>query len=115
MKHIILLICSCNLISCSNSFIKHELQYEKQGACTEIVEPVKVIRNINGTRFEFSSCLDEGFNGKKISIVRQGDSLIVDFSASKTGTKANFKLILDIDAKPAYEHLVLDGRQLSIN
>lgn len=115
MKYILLVICIGLLFSCSDQFINHKLQFEKLGNCPEVAGPVKLIRNINGTRYEFTSCLNDGFDGKNYTVVRQGDSLIVDFPTAENTGVFLYKLILDIDAKPAYHHLILDGRDLIVN
>jgi hypothetical protein len=111
-------ILSCCLLfvfaSCSDAFINHKLQYEKTGACgNEENIPVKMLSNINGERYEFMSCLDENFDGENYLVERKGDSIVVSFSPAKE-KGALFKITLDIDAKPAYKHIVLDGRDVSI-
>lgn len=98
------------LSSCSNSFINHKLQSEKLGPCSSEQLPTKMISNINGERYEFNYCLDEDFDGKNFTIVRSGDSLLVQFPAPTKKT-ASFKLTLDIDAKPAYHHIKLGNQQ----
>lgn len=98
------------LASCSNSFINHELKADLTGDCMSVKQPVKMVSNINGERYEFNLCLDDGFDDKNYKVERKGDSLIVSFP--KPATKAsNYKLTLDIDAKPPYHHILL-GDQL---
>jgi hypothetical protein len=94
------------LSSCSDSFINHSLKAEKMGDCTNEVVHVKMISNINGERYEFQYCLNEGFNGKDYTVVRSGDSLLVQFPAA-SGKQVAYKLILDIDAKPPYRFITL--------
>jgi hypothetical protein len=72
-----------------------------------------MISNINGERYEFEQCLDDGFDGKNYTVERKGDSLIVNFPEA-VGKTALYKLILDIDAKPAYRNISLGGRTLGI-
>ncbi len=110
MKCFSILVFSLLLQSCSNSFINHKLQSEKIGTCTTEQVPIKMISNINGERYEFNYCLDEDFDGKNFTIVRNGDSLLVQFPAPTKKT-ALFKLTLDIDAKPAYHHIKLGNQQ----
>ncbi|MGB5007582.1 MAG: hypothetical protein WBO39_11650 [Ferruginibacter sp.] len=88
------------------------MKYEKMGDCSGNYGSIKMIANINGVRYEFLSCLDEGFDGKNYSVERTGDSLIVTFPRSADQQKALFKLILDVDAKPRYNHIILDGREV---
>ena len=72
-----------------------------------------MISNINGERYEFYSCIDNGFDGKNYTVERKGDSVIVSFPKSSQN-KALYKLILDVDTKPAYHHIILDDRELTI-
>lgn len=113
MKYAILLILSCSLFSCSDSFINHDLQAERVGACAETVQPIKMVSNINGQRYEFFSCLDDGFDAKNYTVDRQGDSIIVTFPKTPAANKAMYKLILDVDAKPRYTTIIIDGRELN--
>ncbi len=110
MKYMIISICCFFVFSCNDPFVKHALKYEKMGDCSGKTGSIKMISNINGERYEFLSCLDEGFDGKQYSVVRTGDSLIVTFPRSADKKKVFYKLILDIDAKPRYNHIILDGQ-----
>jgi hypothetical protein len=113
MKYILILsiifLSSCGL----DTFINHKLKAEKIGACSNEVTPIKMISNINGERYEFEYCLEEGFDEKNYSVERKGDSLIVNFPAATKQT-ALYKIIIDIDAKPAYRIISLGGRTLNI-
>jgi hypothetical protein len=114
MKHFIKLAAIILLLSsCSNSFINHKLKAEKIGACSNELTPIKMISNINGERYEFEECLNEGFDGNNYTVERKGDSLIVNFPKA-TGKTALYKLVLDIDAKPAYRSISLGGRTVAI-
>lgn len=108
-----LIICSLLLFSCSDSFINHGLKYEKLGDCREYAKDIKVESNINGERYEFLSCMDEGFVGKNYTVERKGDTILVDFPKTATEKQALFSLTLDIDAKPPYHHIVLDGNEIT--
>ena len=110
MKHILIVSTIILLSSCSNSFINHSLKAEKIGACTNETVPIRMNSNINGERYEFNYCLDDNFDGKNYTIERSGDSLIVKFPAP-AAKAALFKLVLDIDAKPAYHHIKLGDQQ----
>lgn len=114
MKYAFVIISCCLLFSCSDSFINHKLTYQKLGDCAGYSESINMISNINGERYEFNSCIDEGFDGKNYTLVRKGDSVIVSFPKTAAQKKALFKLILDVDAKPNYHHIILDGRELTI-
>jgi len=112
MKYMISCFCCFLVFACNDPFVNHDLKYEKMGDCTGNSGSIKMIANINGVRYEFLSCLDEGFDGKNYSVERTGDSLIVTFPRSADQQKALFKLILDVDAKPRYNHIILDGREV---
>ena len=113
MKSFLLIYTAVSFCSCSDSFINHTLQYEKLGACSNEVTPIKMLSNINGEKYELISCLDDNFDGKNYSVERNGDSIVVNFPKA-AAAKSSFKLILDIDAKPAYRHIILDGREVLI-
>lgn len=114
MKCTFIILGCCLLFSCSDSFMNHELKFERLGECTGYSQSVKMISNINGERYEFYSCIDEGFDGKNYSIERKGDSIVVGFPKTAEKKKTLYKLILDVDAKPGYHHIILDERELTI-
>jgi hypothetical protein len=113
MKYILILLTTIALSSCSDAFINHSLKYEKLGACSNEQVPIKVIANISGERYEFVSCLGDDFDGKNYLVERKGDSIIVSFPKSRVNPTA-YKLTLDIDAKPPYRSIILDGREILI-
>lgn len=83
------------------------------GDCGAYSESIQMISNINGERYEFFSCIDNGFDGKQYAVERKGDSVIVSFQKDSQN-KALYKLILDVDAKPAYHYIILDGRNVTV-
>ena len=113
MKYLLIFLISIVAGSCSDSFVNHSLKYEKIGACIEQRAPVKISTNISGERYEFTRCLDADFDGKNYSVERSGDSILVHFPKQKQD-KALFLLTLDIDAKPAYRHIILDSTDILI-
>ena len=112
MKYILILT-TIFLCSCSDAFINHKLKAEKIGDCNNEVTPIKITSNINGERYEFEYCLEDGFDAKNYTVERKGDSLMVNFP-KPTKSTALYKLTLDIDAKPSYHHISLGGRTLEI-
>jgi hypothetical protein len=108
---IITLLVAC--ISCSDSFINHKLQYEKTGACTDAIQPVKMLSNINGERYEWVSCLNADFDGTNYTVERKGDTILVKFPKDGAA-KAAYKLTLDIDAKPTYKYIIVDGNEIPV-
>lgn len=113
MKHCLYFALVLLVISCKDSFINHTLAYEKRGDCVGELTPIKMTSNINGERYEFTGCLDANFDGKNYLVERKGDTLLVTFP-SKGYEKRLFNLILDIDAKPAYRHIFLEGREVIV-
>ena len=114
MRYITFITCCSFLFSCSDSFINHKLKFEKLGDCSGTTAPIKMISNINGERYEFTSCMDDGFDGKNYTVDRKGDSIIVTFPNTVAKKKARYNLVLDIDAKPRYNHIILDGQELTL-
>lgn len=114
MKYTIIGIGCCLLFSCSDSFINHDMSAEKIGDCAVFSPNIKMISNINGERYEFMACGDEGFDGKHYTLVRRGDSVIVDIPRTTGKKQLLYKLTLDVDAKPNYQHIILDGRNVTV-
>jgi hypothetical protein len=114
MKYILSVIAVIFLYSCSDSFINHSLEAEKSGDCNSEPAAVKMISNINGKRYEFHYCLNEGFTEKDYTVERSGDSLLVKFPRA-SGKQFSYKLTLDIDAKPSYHYITLGEGGQTIN
>ncbi len=114
MRYTFIVICCCFLFSCSDSFINHKLKSEKIRDCTAYSRTIKLISNINGERYEFYSCMDDGFNGSNYTLVRKGDSIVVSFPKTGNQKQSLFKLILDVDAKPGYRHIMIDEREVAL-
>lgn len=114
MRYIFLITGCCLFLSCSNSFINHELKSEKLGDCAGYSRNIKVTSNINGKRYEFYSCLDDGYNGSDYTLTRNGDSIMVSFPRTGSQKKSLYKLILDVDAKPGYRYISLDDREVNL-
>ena len=115
MKYAFTIISCCLLFSCNDPFTNHKLKYEKASDdCSGMSESIKMLSNINGERYEFYTCINDGFDGKNYTVTRMGDSIVVDFPKSATTKMSAYKLTLDVDAKPAYHHIILDGRGVSV-
>ena len=109
MRYLITSAIIAMLSSCSDSFINHKLKAERIGDCLQRQQPVNMISNINGERYEFEYCLADGYDGRDYTVIRKGDSLLVSFPKPSTKT-ALYKLTLDIDAKPAYHEILLGDK-----
>ena len=114
MRNVIGIFSCFLLLSCSDSFINHKLKFDKTGDCRDYSRSIKMISNINGERYEFFCCMDDGFDGKNYVIERKGDSIIVSFPKTTENKKVLYNLILDVDAKPRYNYIILDDRELRI-
>jgi len=114
MKYTIILLGCCLLFSCSDSFINHDMSADKIGDCATFSPAIRMISNINGERYEFLACGDDGFDGKNYTLVRRADSIIVDIPKTPGKKQSLYKLILDVDAKPNYHHIILDGRNVTV-
>jgi hypothetical protein len=114
MKYILLIFTVAILSSCGDgSFINHTLEFRKTGDCIPGEKVVNMLSNIAGERYEFEACLDANFDGKNYNVERKGDSIIVSFPKTATAQSA-FKITLDIDAKPEYHHIFLDGKEVIV-
>ena len=113
MKYITLIFAIFFFCTCRESFINNTLKFEKLGDCGNEQTPIKMTSSITGERYEFVCCIDEDFDGHNFLIERKGDSILVNFpKAAKT--KAAFKITLDVDIKPAYQHIFLDGKEVVV-
>jgi hypothetical protein len=114
MKYLNFIIVAVLLASCSDSFVNHELKFEKFGDCRTMETPIGIESNINGERYQFEQCMDDGFTGKEYTVERRADSIFVNFP--KSGAKqGRFKITIDIDAKPAYHYIAFDGRAVLVH
>lgn len=103
--------------SCSNTpFVNHKLKADKTGTCTNDVTPDKITitSNINGEHYEFECCLSNDFDAKNYTVERKNDSLVVIFPSTAGSQKALYKMVLDIDAKPAYKHISINGFDINM-
>lgn len=103
----ILLLSSCG----PDAFINHKLKAEKVRACTNELTPAKIniTSNIYGEHYEFECCLEENFDVKNYTVEKKGDSLFVKLPAANGKTTALYKLVLDIEANPAYRYISING------
>ena len=109
-----LLIIILFFASCENKpFIHSTLKAEKTGDCAQQSIPTNMNKNINGERYEFSACLQDGFDEKNYNVTRQGDTLLVNLAAPTSKT-ALYKLTLDIDAYPQYKYIKIGDQILDI-
>ena len=106
--HVAVLAVSVFLIGCSEGpYLKHDLKYEKIGDCSNMDSKMSVVANTIGERYELQECLHAGFDGK-YTVVRRGDTVDVQFD-KKGGETALYKITLDINTRPQYNYLTVNG------
>lgn len=88
-------------------YLKHEISYERLGTCKDINNNVSIVANTIGERYVFQECLDDGFKGD-YSVERKGDTIVVKLDKSPRAN-ALFKVTLDLNTRPAYTHLQING------
>jgi hypothetical protein len=115
MKRIILICLAClPILSCSDNFINHKIEFKKLGGCGDISPLIQMESNIAGDRYIFNHCLPDDFNDKGYSVIRSGDTLVVSFNKKMSQPLSEFNLTLDIDAHPRYGHIRIGEQVLAI-
>jgi len=117
MKIILAIVIVIVFSSCENKpFINSALKAEKSGDCSQRTTNCKVSANTNGERYEFDYCLKDDFDEKNYSVSRSGDTLVVSFpEPAATDNKQLYKLTLDIDANPKYNHIKLGDQVIDVS
>ena len=107
----------CLLTSCdfkSKPYLKHDMEFEKiAGDCLQNDEAVSIDANIIGERYVFNECLDASFKGE-YSVERKGDTVEVKLG-KPSGVQSLFKITLDINTRPAYRYLTINGNTIGVN
>lgn len=115
MKRIFLIcLVGVPLLSCSDNFINHKIEYKKLGGCGEISPLIQMESNIAGDRYIFNQCLPDDFDEKGYSVIRSGDTLVVSFNKKPDKPLSEFNVTLDIDANPRYGHIRIGNQVLAI-
>lgn len=112
LKYAIFFCLAGHYFSCSNKpFVNHKLKADKTGICNTDGSPdkVNITSNINGEHYEFECCLSDDFDVKNYVLERKNDTITVIFPSEKGNKKSLYKMVLDIDAKPAYKHISING------
>ena len=108
-KYLIALAALLTFQGCDDGkdYLKHKISYERLGTCKDINTNVSVVANTIGERFVFQECLDDSFKGD-YSVTREGDTIVVKLDKS-SNANALFEVTLDINTRPAYTHLQVNG------
>ena len=103
------LIVSLFFYGCSDEgpYLKSDMKFEKIGDCRNIDSKISIVANTIGERYELQECLHAGFNGQ-YTAVRRGDTVDVQFE-KKDGPTALYKITLDINTRPQYNFLTVNG------
>ena len=104
------------LLACdfkSKPYLKHDLAFEKMaGDCYGQTSSVSVNANVIGERFVFQECLDASFDGA-YTVERKGDTVEVRIG-KRPVVQSLYKITLDINTRPAYKFLTINGQTMAI-
>jgi hypothetical protein len=102
-------------ISCkSKPYLKHDMKFEKMaGDCLQESGQVSIEANIIGERYVFNECLAASFKGD-YSVERKGDTVEVKLG-QPSEARSLFRITLDINTRPAYRYLTINGNTISVN
>ena len=90
------------------------MEFEKMaGDCSQQDEAVSVDATIIGERYVFNECLEASFKGD-YSVERKGDTVEVKLG-KPSDVKSLFKITLDINTRPAYRYLTINGNTMGVN
>ena len=108
---LILMIFSCEV---DKEYLKHEIEYEKIGECRNINSKIDIVANTIGERYTFQECLDASYSGS-YTVKRNADTVIFETKNTPGGSTSLFKISLDINTRPAYKYLSLNGSVFPVN
>lgn len=100
----IVLFASCE----TKPYLKHSVSLEKIANDCSAGEDMNMNSNTNGDRYEITKCLSASYDKSKISILRQGDTVVIHFNDNPGNTNM-FKVTIDIDTYPKYNFLDVEG------
>ena len=75
-------------------------------------QKISVDANTIGERFTFQECLNATYDGA-YNVERNGDTVNVQLVKS-TGAQALFTITLDINTRPAYNFLTINGNTMPV-
>ena len=104
------------LMSCdfkSKPYLKHKMAFKKIGLdCSQQNIQVSSDANTLGERYVFQECLAAGFDGN-YNVQRRGDTVEVKFDLS-TDKASLYEITLDINTRPAYHFLTINGTTMAV-
>jgi len=109
MNKIIILSIMMLALACNRKpFVDHKLKFEKiSDNCENLKPSFRVVSNIGGERYEFEKCLAPNFSKDQLKVMRQGDTVLVQFERP-SAQKVLYKITLDIDSYPRYSFITVD-------
>lgn len=108
---VLLFMLSCEV---DKEYLKHDLEYEKIGECRNINSKMDITANTIGERYIFQECLDAAYDGD-YSVDRKGDTVVVQLKNTPLASSALFRITLDINTRPDYKYLSLNGSVFPVN
>jgi hypothetical protein len=72
-----------------------------------------MVSNVAGERYEFERCLGASFTKDMMKVLRQGDTVLVQFHRGG-GEQVLYKITLDIDSYPRYNFITIDGETFQV-
>ena len=115
MKPSLFVLLMVVLASCaSGPFINYTLAAEKiDSDCSKATGQCSFDANTAGERYTFDYCLKEGFTEKMASMERRGDTMVLNLPEPSEGdTIALYKLTLDLDTDPKYNHIQIGDKRV---
>ena len=103
-------------LSCDVShvpYLKQKVKLEKVGDnCSGKSDTFNMNSNTNGERYTFQECLDASFDGA-YTVERKGDTVEVRIG-KRPVVQSLYKITLDINTRPAYKFLTINGQTMAI-
>jgi len=110
-KTIILILIFAGFFSCNRKpFVNAKLKFEKlsDNCSSSNQNYFRMVSGFAGERYEFEKCLPESFTKEQMTASRQGDTVVIKFTASG-GKNVLYKMTVDIDSYPKYNFVTVDG------
>jgi hypothetical protein len=114
----ILIVLIVILASCdpAKPYINFTLKADKiNDDCSQVSAEWTVDANTSGERYVFEYCLKDGFDETTATMDREGDTIVLHLPEAVTDNKAVYKLTLDLDAYPKYNHIQLGDRVIDVS
>jgi hypothetical protein len=114
---LIVALLACGIFSACETkpYVKHELEFTRiADDCSAMNTDFHMNSNLNGERYEIERCLDADFSKEQLTSVQRGTVVELKFER-KNPKQALYKLVIDVDAYPRYDTLIIDGTAILIH